>query len=112
MAEGRLVVPFDTALASTEAFYLVSPEGLRDNHAARMFRAWLLSEAGVLTIDAVAVYTPGYAKSVRHVSGKIKAAVYREYALHALVCGKMSLPEAQKAMAHDWISADKRWVGD
>jgi LysR family glycine cleavage system transcriptional activator len=46
VAEGRLAVPFDIVLASTEAFYLVSPEGRRDNEAARLFRAWLLAEAG------------------------------------------------------------------
>jgi hypothetical protein len=120
-----------------------------------------LTPGAVLTRDAVAVCTPGYAKSVRHVSGKVKAAVYREYGiahhasgeyevahlislelggsndirnlcpqsyrteprnahvkdkledrLHALVCaGKMSLPDAQKETAGDWISAYKRWVG-
>jgi hypothetical protein len=33
--------------------------------------------------------------------------------LHMLVCaGKLSLPDAQKAIAGDWISAGKRWVGD
>jgi hypothetical protein len=119
-----------------------------------------LTPGAVLTTDAAAVCTPGYAKSVRHVSGKVKAAVYREYGiahhasgeyevdhlislelggsndignlwpqsyrtepwnahvkdkledrLHALVCaGKMSLPEAQKAIAGDWISAYRRWV--
>jgi hypothetical protein len=102
------------------------------------------------------------AKSVRHVSGKVKAAVYREYRivhhasgeyevdhlislelggsndirnlwpesyrtepwnahvkdkledrLHALVCaGKMSLPDAQKAIAGDWKSAYRRWVAN
>jgi hypothetical protein len=32
--------------------------------------------------------------------------------LHALVCaGKMSLPDAQRAISSDWISAYKRWVG-
>ena len=30
--------------------------------------------------------------------------------LHALVCaGKMSLPEAQRAISSDWISAYKQW---
>jgi hypothetical protein len=103
---------------------------------------------------------PAYAKSVRHVSGKVKAQVYREYGiahhaageyevdhlislelggsndiknlwpesyrtepwnahvkdkledrLHALVCaGRLSLPEAQKAIATDWIAAYRRYV--
>jgi len=35
----------------------------------------------VLTTDAAAVCTAGYAKSVRHVPGKVKAAVYREYGI-------------------------------
>ena len=33
------------------------------------------------TIDAATVCTPGYAKSVRHVSGKVKAQVYAEYGI-------------------------------
>ncbi|MEA2779109.1 MAG: hypothetical protein QOK29_653 [Rhodospirillaceae bacterium] len=41
----------------------------------------VLTPGTVLTTDAAAVCTPGYAKSVRHVSGKVKAAVYREYGI-------------------------------
>jgi hypothetical protein len=37
-----------------------------------------LTPGAVLTTDPAAVCTPGYAKSVRHVSGKVKAQVYRE----------------------------------
>jgi hypothetical protein len=105
--------------------------------------------------------TPGYAKSVRHVSGKVKAQVYAEYGivshrsgeyevdhlislelggsndiknlwpesyqsepwnahvkdkledrLHSLVCaGRMSLEEAQRAIARDWIAAYLQWIG-
>ena len=40
-----------------------------------------LTPGAVLTTDAAAVCTPGYAKSVRHVSGKVKAQVYREYGI-------------------------------
>jgi hypothetical protein len=35
----------------------------------------------VLTTDAASVCRPGYAKSVRHTSGKLKARVYRDYGL-------------------------------
>jgi hypothetical protein len=121
-----------------------------------------LTPGAALTTDAAAVCIPGYAKSVRHVSGKVKAQVYREYGvahhtpgeyevdhlislelggsndirnlwpesyrtepwnahvkdkledrLHELVCaGRLSLPEAQKAIATDWISAYSRWVAN
>jgi hypothetical protein len=40
-----------------------------------------LTPGAVMTTDAAAVCTPGYAKSVRHVSGKVKAAVYAEYGI-------------------------------
>jgi len=119
-----------------------------------------LTPGAVLTTDAAAVCMPSYAMSVRQVSGKVKAAVHREYGivhhasgeyevdhpislelggsndiknlwpesygsqpwnahvkdkledrLHALVCtGKTSLPEAQKAIATDWITAYRRYV--
>jgi hypothetical protein len=119
-----------------------------------------LTPGAVLTTDAAAVCKPGYAKSVRHVPGKVKARVYREYGvahhargeyevdhlislelggsndiknlwpesyrtepwnahvkdkledrLHEVVCtGKLSLPEAQKAIAADWIAAYRRFV--
>jgi hypothetical protein len=35
-----------------------------------------LTPGAVLPVDIAAVCTPGYAKSVRHVSGKVKAQVY------------------------------------
>jgi len=34
-----------------------------------------------MTTDASVVCMPGYAKSVRHVSGKVKAQVYAEYGI-------------------------------
>jgi hypothetical protein len=40
-----------------------------------------LTPGTVMTTDAAAVCTPGYAKSVRHVSGKVKAQVYAEYGI-------------------------------
>jgi LysR family glycine cleavage system transcriptional activator len=43
---GRLVVPFDRALALDVAFYLVYPEVRRDAPKLVAFRSWLLREAG------------------------------------------------------------------
>jgi hypothetical protein len=40
-----------------------------------------LTPGAVLPVDAATVCTPGYAKSVRHVSGKVKAEVYAEYGI-------------------------------
>src|SRR5882672_5431590 len=40
-----------------------------------------LTPGAVLTTDAATVCQPGYSKSVRHTSGKLKAAIYREYRL-------------------------------
>ena len=40
-----------------------------------------LTPGAVMTTDAAVVCTPGYAKSVRHVSGKVKAQVYVEYGI-------------------------------
>jgi len=40
-----------------------------------------LTPGAVLTIDAAAVCTPGYAKSVRQTSGRTKAKIYRSYGL-------------------------------
>jgi hypothetical protein len=48
----------------------------------------VLTPGAVLTTDAGAVCTPGYAKSVRHVSGKVKAAVYREDGIAHHVSGE------------------------
>jgi hypothetical protein len=40
-----------------------------------------LTPGVVLTTGAAAVCTLGYAKSVHHVSGKVKAQIYREYGI-------------------------------
>ena len=40
-----------------------------------------LTPGAVLTTDAATVCQPGYSKTVRHTSGKPKAAIYREYRL-------------------------------
>jgi hypothetical protein len=40
-----------------------------------------LTPGAILTNDAVTVCQPGYAKTVRHTSGKLKAQIYREYGL-------------------------------
>jgi hypothetical protein len=40
-----------------------------------------LTPGAILTTDAATVCQPGYSKSVRHTSGKLKASIYREYGL-------------------------------
>jgi hypothetical protein len=40
-----------------------------------------LTPGAVMTTDAATICTPGYAKSVRQVSGKVKAQVYAEYGI-------------------------------
>jgi hypothetical protein len=118
-----------------------------------------LTPGAVLTTDPATICVPGYAKTVRHTSGKLKAQVYRayridknaghfevdhlislelggadvaanlwpesydtmpwnahlkdrlEHRLNALVCTrKLSLEEAQRAIAEDWIAAYQRFV--
>jgi hypothetical protein len=65
---------------------LVAPAILSTSAAAGDLPDPALTPGAVLTTDAAAVCTLGYAKSVRHVSGKVKARVYREYGIahHAL----------------------------
>src|SRR5712692_61419 len=40
-----------------------------------------LTPGAVLTTDAATICQPGYSKTVRHTSGKLKALIYREYGL-------------------------------
>jgi hypothetical protein len=40
-----------------------------------------LTPGAVLPVDAATICQPGYARSVRHTSGRLKAEVYREYGL-------------------------------
>jgi hypothetical protein len=40
-----------------------------------------LTPGAVLTTDAAVVCKPGYARTVRHTSGKLKATVYRAYSI-------------------------------
>ena len=40
-----------------------------------------LTPGVALTTDRNAICQPGYTKTVRHTSGKLKAAIYREYRL-------------------------------
>jgi hypothetical protein len=119
-----------------------------------------LTPGAVLTTDAATVCTKGYAKTVRHTPGKLKAEIYREYGidktaghfeidhlislelggadvaanlwpqsydtqpwnahvkdkvedrLHALVCaGELSLEQAQREIATDWIAAYEKYIG-
>lgn len=44
IAAGRLSIPFDVAVKSDQAYYLVHPEEKADLPALRAFRDWLLSE--------------------------------------------------------------------
>lgn len=45
VAQGRLVAPFDLAVAQGFAYYLVIPEAIVNRPAVQAFRAWLLEEA-------------------------------------------------------------------
>ncbi len=45
IAQGRLVAPFDLAVAQRYAYYLVIPEAIANHSAVRAFRTWLLEEA-------------------------------------------------------------------
>jgi hypothetical protein len=40
-----------------------------------------LTPGAILTNDAATVCQPGYSKTVRHTSGKLKASLYREYGI-------------------------------
>lgn len=41
-----------------------------------------LTPGAVLTTDLSRICTPGYTKTVRHTSGKLKQFIYREYGIH------------------------------
>jgi LysR family transcriptional regulator, glycine cleavage system transcriptional activator len=45
VAEGRLVVPFDLAMPTNFAFYLVAEQSVAQHQAVAAFRSWLLEEA-------------------------------------------------------------------
>ncbi len=47
LAAGRLVKPFDLALPSSWAYFLVYPPAYRDRPKIAAFRAWLLAEAEI-----------------------------------------------------------------
>ncbi len=47
LAAGRLVKPFDLALPSNWAYYVVYPPEYRDRPKIKAFRAWLLAEAEI-----------------------------------------------------------------
>jgi hypothetical protein len=44
-----------------------------------------LTPGAILTTEAATVCQPGYSKSARHTSGKVKASIYREYGLDRTV---------------------------
>jgi hypothetical protein len=62
------------------AAWLLAAAALSTPAAAGDLPDSALTPGAVLTTDAAAVCSPGYAKSVRHVSGKVKAQVYRNAA--------------------------------
>lgn len=45
LAQGRLVAPFDIAVAQNYAYYLVIPEAIANRPVVKSFRTWLLDEA-------------------------------------------------------------------
>ncbi len=45
VAQGRLVAPFDLAVAQPFAYYLVIPKAIANRSAVKAFRSWLLEEA-------------------------------------------------------------------
>jgi hypothetical protein len=57
----------------------VAPSRLSTPAAAGDLRTDALIPSAVLTTDASTICTPDYAKSVRHLSCKVKAQVHREY---------------------------------
>jgi len=46
LAAGRLIAPFDIAMPSHSAFWVVAPERMADRPKIAAFREWLLEEAG------------------------------------------------------------------
>jgi LysR family transcriptional regulator, glycine cleavage system transcriptional activator len=45
LAQGRLVAPFDIAVAQNYAYYLVIPQAIANRPVVKTFRTWLLDEA-------------------------------------------------------------------
>lgn len=45
LAQGRLVAPFDIAVAQSYAYYLVVPQAIAHRPVVQMFRTWLLDQA-------------------------------------------------------------------
>lgn len=56
LSSGRLIVPFDIAIPTDAAFYLVAPKGRGLTAEARCFRDWIVAEANTAR-DAIAVGT-------------------------------------------------------
>jgi hypothetical protein len=63
----------------TAALLLISVSGFADELPFRPDAK--LTPGAVLTTDTATVCQPGYAKSVRHTSGRLKAQVYRAYGI-------------------------------
>jgi hypothetical protein len=66
------------AFAVAVALCLALPAAARDLPIRPDLR---LTPGAVLTTDAATICQPGYAKSVRHTSGKLKAEIYRAYGI-------------------------------
>jgi len=54
LAQGRLVAPFDIAVAQQYAYYLVTPKATAQRPAVVAFRQWLLQEAQAQSVSAAA----------------------------------------------------------
>lgn len=48
LSTGRLVMPFDIAMPSAYAYYLVIPHAIAERGVIRAFKAWLQAEIGIL----------------------------------------------------------------
>lgn len=49
VAEGRLAIPFDVAMPSRYAYYVVTPQASADRREVRLFREWVLAEGAAAT---------------------------------------------------------------
>lgn len=54
IASGKLVAPFEQRIATSEAFYLVSPVNQYEHPHTDIFRSWLIKEAGIAREQVIA----------------------------------------------------------
>jgi hypothetical protein len=147
----RRVVFFYGAVLLLAASYALADDAILPNSK--------LTPGSVLTTDTTLICKPGYSKTVRHTSGKLKRQIYAEYGvnaraghyeidhliplgiggadtrenlwpesydtqpgnalakdrledfLHTEVCsGRISITQAQKEIAADWIAAYRKYL--